>query len=260
LPVVLKKTLKLFPDVLSDVKVYNKEVLIRAIDERPEGTPLITVANHFSCLDDPAIWGILRLDQLCNKNVMRWGLAAHNICFRELSHALIFLYGKGIPVVRGDGVFQEAMDLCLDKLKRGAWVHVFPEGRVNMTQEWLRLKWGVGRLVNESPTLPIVVPLWHIGLDEMLPNEPPYVPRPGKKILLNIGQPIDLSGTMDHVRESKYDEVAARKFITDKIQDELFVSLRKTLKFSQFQKFQFHRTYAGRLKNCTKADVVCHRI
>jgi hypothetical protein len=90
-----------------------------------------------------------------------------------------------------------------------------------------RLKWGVGRLINESPKLPIVIPLWHIGMDDLLPNTPPYIPQPGKKILLNIGQPINLADTMDYVKSSKFDEITARKFITDKIQDELFVSFKQ---------------------------------
>jgi len=77
---------------------------------------------------------------------------------------------------------QEAIKFCSEKLAKGEWVHIFPEGKVNMTQEPLRLKWGVGKLVWDCPIEPIVVPMWHVGMEHILPNEPPYYTRTGKKV------------------------------------------------------------------------------
>jgi len=84
-----------------------------------------------------------------------------------------------------------------------------------------RLKWGVGRLILESPVTPIVIPIYHLGMDEILPNEPPYVFRVGKRVTMNYGEPIDFSGLLTELRESQASEMEARKVITDRIQQEL---------------------------------------
>lgn len=59
-------------------------------------------------------------------------------------------------------------------------------------KEFLRLKWGVGRLIADSNVCPIVIPFWHIGMDNVLPNIEPYRPKIGKIVTLNVGSPIDL--------------------------------------------------------------------
>ena len=50
--------------------------------------------------------GILKFKHLVNRGLMRWAIAAHDICFTRKSHALFFAFGKSIPVVRGNGIFQ----------------------------------------------------------------------------------------------------------------------------------------------------------
>ena len=74
--------------------------------------------------------GILRWHHLTvdNTRVMRWSLAAADVCFKKERHALFCAMGRVVPVVRGGGVYQRGMDYMLDKLNSGAWVHTFPEG------------------------------------------------------------------------------------------------------------------------------------
>jgi monolysocardiolipin acyltransferase len=60
------------------------------------------------------------------------------------------------------------------------------------------------------------------GMDELLPNVPPYVPKPGRNITYNFGSPIDLRDTIAHVKNSNLDDVEGRKYITDKIQEKMF--------------------------------------
>lgn len=107
-------------------------------------------------------------------------------------------------------------------MARGEWLHVFPEGKVNMTKEFMRLKWGIGRMIYESPVIPIVIPIWHLGMEDVLPNYPPYYLRTGKKITINVGEPIDLKATVMKLKEENTPEEIARKVITDKIQTELY--------------------------------------
>jgi len=212
---------KLIISFFNNTKVYNREIITKALERRPKNVPLITVSNHHSCFDDPGMWGTLKWSNLLRPSRMRWSLAAHDICFTNSAHANFFMYGKCIPVIRGDGVYQSAVDFCIERLSKGEWVHVFPEGKVNMTKENMRLKWGVGRMIYESPTTPIIIPIWHIGMDEMLPNEPPYYLRVGKNITYNYGKPLDLGPVIKKLRERNATDVEARKEISDIIEAEL---------------------------------------
>ncbi|XP_037949123.1 tafazzin homolog isoform X2 [Teleopsis dalmanni] len=205
--------------------VYNKDRLINLVAKRPKGVPLVTVSNHHSCFDDPGLWGVLPVKYVCNTFKIRWSMAAHDICFTNKLHSYFFMYGKCIPVVRGIGVYQDAVNLCIQKCALGHWVHVFPEGKVNMTKDEMRLKWGVGRIIYESPRIPIILPMWHEGMDEVLPNVEPYVLKWRKKVTLNIGQPIDLNDFISDLKSRSVPEPVARKLITDKIQ-QVFQKLR----------------------------------
>lgn len=128
-------------------------------------------------------------------------------------------------MVRGAGVNQPAIDLCIEKLTAGDWVHIFPEGKVNVTKELVRFKWGIGRILYETKRLPTIVPIWHEGMDTVLPNTPPYILQFGKRITINVGKPIDLQQLVDDLRGKNATDVVARKAITDRIQDEMMVGI-----------------------------------
>lgn len=125
------------------------------------------------------------------------------------------------------GVHQESVDMCIQKLSQNHWVHVFPEGKVNITKEELRLKWGIGRIIYESPRVPMVLPMWHEGMDDVLPNVEPYVLKFRKKVTFNIGKPIDLKDFVEDLKKRCIPEREARKLITDKIQDVFHVRIVK---------------------------------
>ena len=187
---------KVFIKRLNEMKVVNKEILERAILDRRRNVPLITISNHTSCMDDPLMFGDIpfRLVPLLkgDTRTTRWLLGARELCFTKLWHSVFFSWTGVVPTVRGYGVYQKSVNFCLNKLRDGGWVHIFPEGGVNLNplQETLRLKWGVGRLVSECLPSPLVVPIWHVGMEEILPNRPPYIPKPFKKVTMLVGNPL----------------------------------------------------------------------
>ena len=137
---------------------------------------------------------------LKDKKKIRWSLAAREVCFSKPSHSFFFRMGNCLPIVRGDGIYQPVMNEILEELNKGAWLHIFPEGKINVEKTMMRLKWGVGRLISDCQETPIVLPFFHFGMDDILPNKLPYRPLINKKLTVLIGSPIYFD---DMVKELK---------------------------------------------------------
>ena len=156
-------------------------------------------------------------------------MGADNVCFSKSSHATFCALAKVIPVRRGDGVYQRGVDAVLERMNAGEWAHLFPEGKVNMNQEWMRLKWGMGRLVADARLPPLVLPFWHEGLTDVLPHRLPYRPRTGQRVTVVFGDAVDSTQLLAEARRTHGDDArGVRKAITDHFQAELRLLKDKT--------------------------------
>ncbi|KAG0587953.1 hypothetical protein KC19_2G204100 [Ceratodon purpureus] len=186
---------KLYGLILSDTKVHNRERLLSLVKSRPPGTPLVTVSNHVSTLDDPLMWGIRGLP-LADSKLCRWALAAEDICFTNAFFSYFFRLGKCIPVTRGAGIYQPHMAEALERLNDGDWLNTFPEGKISQEGGPLRrLKWGTGSLIARAKVSPIVLPIGHSGFEKMIPEQwwrgkRPPIPLWNKKVDIFIGEPM----------------------------------------------------------------------
>ncbi|KAL4403002.1 Lyso-phosphatidylcholine acyltransferase [Malassezia pachydermatis] len=148
-------------------------------------------------MDEPVMWGCLPRHTFRDERTVRWSLGASEIIFKNDICRWFFRHGQTLEVFRGNGIYQKAIEDALAILAEGRWVHIFPEGRVNVsTSTYLpRFKWGVSRLVLEGPKLPYVVPIWLSGFDQIMPQPrapPTWMPRLGADITITFGAPIEV--------------------------------------------------------------------
>ncbi|KAI1453599.1 hypothetical protein F4805DRAFT_442798 [Annulohypoxylon moriforme] len=100
---------------LNSVEVVGLDRFLEVLDKRKDVEKrergLITVSNHISVLDDPVIWGVLPLRYAFNPSNHRWGLGAHDICFKNKLIGSYFYAGQVLPTHRSQhsphgGLFQ----------------------------------------------------------------------------------------------------------------------------------------------------------
>ncbi|KAL5271197.1 hypothetical protein ACHWQZ_G001739 [Mnemiopsis leidyi] len=217
---------KLYFKCFHKTKVYPHQYHLDDLLRQNCHRPIITVSNHMSCLDDPLVWGIiLRCSTVMRHwDIVRWVPGAHEICFEGKHMAklkgLVMSLGKTSSCRRGEGIYQPCMDFSIEQLNNNHPVHIFVEGKVNETRNLIRTKWGVGRLVQECATPPLVIPFVHRGMEEVLPLYHTF-PKPNKIITIGIGDPIETEGLLAECRRFDFSEPATRKYITDVIEFKL---------------------------------------
>ncbi|KAH0839631.1 hypothetical protein J3R83DRAFT_547 [Lanmaoa asiatica] len=156
---------------LCSITVSNLPILLDALrrERRHSGQGLITVSNHLSTsvhaplanmlpltssssLDDPITWGILPFENFRNTRTIRWVMGASDIMFTNPLFSAFFRKGQVIETFRGHGIWQPALDVAVEKLNQGHWLHMFGEGKVHQPTVYPqtdgiahlpRFKWGV---------------------------------------------------------------------------------------------------------------------
>ncbi|KAF7561883.1 hypothetical protein G7046_g2266 [Stylonectria norvegica] len=228
----------------NNVEVTGLDRLLGVLDRRKlqggRERGLLTVCNHVAVLDDPLIWGILPLRYCFDVNNLRWGLGAHDICFKNKALSTFFSLGQVLPTHRlwhsqHGGLFQPTMTQAIKLLSgpasslepvqpsfstdgvdtftapsaftsnRNAWVHVFPEACCHQNPEsTLRyFKWGISRLILESDPAPEFIPMFINGTQHIMPEDrtwPRWAPRVGTTVKVVIGEPTDVDLMFGHYR------------------------------------------------------------
>ncbi|GJP86012.1 hypothetical protein CLOP_g16082 [Closterium sp. NIES-67] len=185
-----------YTHVVNRTKVINEDTLLELVRRRPKGTPLITVSNHMSTLDDPLLWNQWRL-RFSDPYRCRWTLTARDICFTNPFTAYLFRLAKCIPIDRYGGIYQDGMTEAVQRLSAGGWLHIFPEGRI--TQEHValaRLKWGLASVIDRctSPVPPVILCVAHSGFENVMPEPRAFghraiAPLWGQRIAVVVGEP-----------------------------------------------------------------------
>ncbi|EFJ08564.1 hypothetical protein SELMODRAFT_131400 [Selaginella moellendorffii] len=215
---VLANVCHVFMHGLNHTEVYGLEKLEKALLHRPQSTGLLTLSNHVAAMDDPLVTASLLSPQiLLHERMLRWTLCATDRCFTSVPKSIFFTSLKVLPVSRGKGIYQEGMDLALEKLNHGDWVHIFPEGSRSRDggKTLGNVKRGVGRLVMDAKETPVIIPFMHEGMQEVLPIGSKF-PHICKKVTVLVGDPILVDDLLARCKDQElttdalYDAVAQR--------------------------------------------------
>ena len=190
---------KLYLNIFNkQVVVRNRETFLKAVN-RPAGRPLITISNHTSGVDDPILWTalfgnnhLLRTVFSNQSSVKRWTLGAEEICFKNNLMSAYCTAGRIIPVRRGLGIHQPAMERALRIIRAGDWLHIFVEGKISNTPDTLLtpIRWGIGRLVMECCPPPWILPIVHLGMERVV-TQGNWWPRRTRCIDIRVGPIVD---------------------------------------------------------------------
>ncbi|CAI5709482.1 unnamed protein product [Hyaloperonospora brassicae] len=193
--------------LLNRTKVEGVSHLVEQLETRPKGTAVITVSNHSATVDDPAVLANMMPWKYAWPWKGRWSLASQEYCYEKGKVvSAVFFGAKTLPVHRGAGVDHEMIHAIFDKVEEGAWVHIFPEGKIVQHEELGgrpsprreeigRLKWGVGKLIARATTRPIVVPVYHYNMEQLMPQDENnclirVLPRTNLELGIIVGEPL----------------------------------------------------------------------
>ncbi|KAI0118602.1 acyltransferase [Nemania sp. FL0031] len=238
---------------LNSVQVTGLQRFLDILDRRKDVNKrqrgLLTVCNHISVMDDPLMWGVLPFRYAFNPSNHRWGLGAHDICFKNDLLGAFFSAGQVLPTHRlkhssQGGLFQPTPAQAIRLLSarpfvkpapsggavpdevnipglppvyaqnRYSWVHVFPEACVHQHPKMFMryFKWGVSRMILESEPMPDVLPIFIDGTQHIMSEDrgwPRAIPRFGVNFRVAFGELIDTEKIFGDLR-AQWQELVKR--------------------------------------------------
>jgi 1-acyl-sn-glycerol-3-phosphate acyltransferase len=172
------------------MKVFNRTVVRgkRHLESAP--LPLMFVFNHVSILDNAFVDVLVFPPRaIRDRKFLPYHVPEERNFFKGPLMSWFMRRVRCIPIRRGDGVFQPAVDRVIEVLRAGGCVHVAPEGTRTRTGKLGRGRAGVGRVLYETGAA--VVPCFHRGMGDILPIGA-HFPRFGKRAEIIIGPPFRL--------------------------------------------------------------------
>ncbi|KAG1693606.1 hypothetical protein DVH05_023371 [Phytophthora capsici] len=246
---------KFYLQILNRTAVEGVENLIQSLEKRPKGTAIITVSNHSATVDDPAVFANMTPWKYALPWNGRWSLASQEYCYTKGKLlSTVFFGAKTLPVKRGAGIDHQMIQAIFDKVEQGAWVHIFPEGKIVQhealggrpsprREEIGRLKWGVGKLIARATTRPIVVPVYHYNMEQLMPQDEKnrlisLIPRTNLDLGVIVGEPLSFDDLFEQYADDRVagsspwktqeHEKALYSAITRRIENALLALEKKT--------------------------------
>ncbi|KAH8859849.1 Tafazzin like [Schistosoma japonicum] len=159
--------------------------------------------------------------------------------FQPLTYSFMGLVSK-IALLRHhlNIIGSERLQLAIDKrpsnqpLITGRIIQPHERG----SERNIRLRWGIGRLIAESKEDPLIIPIWHCGLDELNPSEVPDTSvtlsrifgRP-RQLTVAVGKPINTHDLRQKLKSKSSEYFASLEFrsqihslFTQIIQEQLY--------------------------------------
>ena len=193
--------------------VSNYETLRKHMTERRRPQGFITVSNHASTFDDPGVLSYLIPFKYFmtepQHGGIRWTMCTKEICASSALVHKFFTAGKTVPIERGGGINQAVLKAMAERVSRGDWLHIFPEGRVSKDNELGKLKWGLGKMLCDVEAMggspPVVLPFWHSGMERVKPYGVPML-YPFNHVHITVGEPMDFSDLVGKCSKCKTDK------------------------------------------------------
>ncbi|CAM9426508.1 unnamed protein product [Scytosiphon promiscuus] len=213
---------------LNKVECDNRQGLLDAVLDRGD-RGLLTVSNHMCVYDDPGLWSAILPFWRTGRKKMRWALCTDDIYNANPVLRNILEAGRTLPIRRTRGMEQPLFKVFFDKLERGEWGHIFAEGAIRQPWRFGKgepilgdFKAGIGRLLLRSKDPPLVLPMYHIGMHQIVSETPIHkrgrgkltsiLPKVGRKVRVYVGEPIDVSPIVNKCREPTWARMSDRLF------------------------------------------------